>query len=997
MSRSESKKPSIVFLSDACLLDRKSGAAQSVRAMLLALKHAGWDCHIVTMAVFDGEGEYPLTSFHPEVAWDQEGQFSAVNDGTLVHHVFKGHSTRGSQIRPWEVDQFLIKAEEKLRALRPSVVLTYGGEFLKPLLSKVQQMGARTVFYVANAAYAQQAHFAFRFIDNFLVPSQAMADLYLHQKQIQAQVLGNVVDAPMDGQLNLSVQRLATRASRYVTMINPSPEKGGLFFLNLVARALTEAPHLRFRVVESRWDRARWAAQGAEIEKLSNLEWHPFTTDMSQIFEEAAVLLVPSLWFEASGRVVAEALLSGLPVLAMKSGGIPEQLNGGGFLFDVPANMAENFAAAPPPEALAKWMQFIRVLMNDDKIYGQAVQLALTAAQKHQRSVREAEVVRVFDQMQQQPLIASIGNDPRVVGMLQDLSQRMDDALQSVNTQLMQAHNDDIPQAGERVPSGKQEPYLPVLKLSMSQPAIRNALSAIKSGDGVAARKTLEQYLRLIPRDITALGLLADIAAKEELEAQARYLMEQVVELAPGFEQGQRQLLKYLTHAGDAETALKHSKALLKKAPNQYRFKSLHAGLLVTANRFDEAVALYETFITPTRGSPHDWMQYALALKTLGHQQEAVDAYRQAIAMAPERGAVWHGLSNTKLAVFKAQDIQLMNEQLGKEMATKDDLQNIHFTLGKAFEDQKDFEASFKHYDQANSIRRSQTSFHVGQVEAYVAQVKETFTAEFFASRQGMGHSAARPVFVLGMHRAGSTLTEQILASHSQIEGTRELPYMLRIGKDFGGPRSTDKAQSFHAKMAGDLAAQEWAALGQKYMADSQKERKTDRPLFVDKMPGNWMYAGLIHLMLPQAKIIDVRRAPMSAGFALFKMNFGRGGEYSYSQQDIARYYMAYTDLMAHFDSVLPGRIHHLSYESLVENTDAEIRRLIDYCGLPFEDNCLRYWETERAVQTPSSEQVRKPIYKEAMAQWKNYEPWLGPMKAAFGLAADAGSADTRP
>lgn len=259
------------------------------------------------------------------------------------------------------------------------------------------------------------------------------------------------------------------------------------------------------------------------------------------------------------------------------------------------------------------------------------------------------------------------------------------------------------------------------------------------------------------------------------------------------------------------------------------------------------------------------------------------------------------------------------------------------------------------------------------------------FTTDFLDERKDFGHKAADPIFVLGMHRAGSTLTEQILASHSQIEGTRELPNMLQIGRYFGGLSASGQERSFVTDLVCDLSLEEAADLGRMYLDLSRPERFTERPYFIDKMPANWMYTGLIHLMLPNAKIIDIRRKPMAAGFALFKMNFGRGVDHSYDQEDIARYYCAYADLMAHFDDVLPGRVHHIQYETLVENTEAEINRLIDYCDLPLEEGCLHYWETERAIQTPSSEQVRQPIFKGAVEQWRNYADWLGPMRAAFG------------
>ena len=357
----------------------------------------------------------------------------------------------------------------------------------------------------------------------------------------------------------------------------------------------------------------------------------------------------------------------------------------------------------------------------------------------------------------------------------------------------------------------------------------------------------------------------------------------------------------------------------------------------------------------------------------------------RAIARAPGHGAAWHALSNMKLAVFSEDDIAQMRQQLARDDLRDEDRYNIHFTLGKALEDQKSYAGSFEHYAAANRIRRDQSQFDIARLEDYVAEAKEQFSSAFFAERAGFGAPSEAPIFIVGLHRAGSTLIEQILAGHSQIEGTRELPDMLRIGRDFGGFDPRGQGNRLNNALLNNLTAAEAQQIGRRYLETTRAERKTDCPYFIDKMPGNWMYAGLIHMLLPKAKIIDIRRKPMAAGFALFKMNFGRGVDHSYDQVDIARYYRAYADLMAHFNTVLPGWVHHIQYETLVGDTEVEIRRLIEYCGLPFEDQCLRYWETERAVQTPSSAQVRQPIFKDAMEQWRNYAEWLGPMQRAFG------------
>ncbi|MEN8676363.1 MAG: sulfotransferase, partial [Alteriqipengyuania sp.] len=811
-----------------------------------------------------------------------------------------------------------------------------------------------------------------------VMPSQALAEHYKSEMGIEGAVLRDLVEPAFDGQRNLSPQRIAERRRRHVTMINPDPAKGGLFFLNVVSHLQTLAPSLKCRAVEGRWGRSQWEGRGVDLSGLKTLDWQSPTQNMARIFDEASLLLVPSLWFEASARVIAEAQLAGVPVLAMRSGGIPEQMGDGGFLFDIPDPLRTNWMAKPPIETVSHWAKFVKVLMEDDAIYRRAVQLALRAGQAHAPQARARSVVEMFDAIARRPALASLVNDPVLFDALSAFRAKLNTAREAVNTEL-DSRLGDTEHAGTA-----RDPYAEVLRLSMAQPAIRDALEAARTEDHTRARLILEQYLRLVPEDIVALGLLADAAAKQHQEAEARQLMERVVGLAPGFIAGHHQLVRYMQHARDARGALEQAAKLLNRVPKQSRYRSLYASLLASAHRFDESIAEYEALFEIVDGTAHDWMQYALALKTVGQQDKAVIAYRTAIRTAPDNGACWQGLSNMKLSVFTEEDIAEMQAQLKNEGLSKEDRQNIHFTLGKAFEDRKKYEASFNNYAQANLIRRTQTSFDVSRIESYVAQAKEVYTSELFEARRGQGNQAEDPVFVVGLHRAGSTLTEQILSSHSRIEGTRELHDLMRIGRDFGGDIGGEHTRPISGNLLWDLSEEELFGLGQSYLDATRIERLTERPLFVDKMPVNWMYAGLIHLILPNAKIIDIRRKPMAAGFALFKMNFGRGVEHAYDQKDIARYFCAYADFMSHMASVLPGRIHHIQYENLVADTESEIRRLFAYCRLPFEESCLRYWETERSVQTPSSEQVRKPIFRSAVEQWRNYEAFLGPLRDAF-------------
>lgn len=978
--------PKILFLSESCLLDYSSGAALDVRAILSALAKAGWDARAATLNCCDGDKEYPLAainaSLDPAVS---SGQAVTVEDGGLTYDILVARSTQHRKLRPWELRSYIEMAEERLTEFQPDIVLTYSSELLRPLLSRAQRLGAQTVFYVANPAVLRKPDVNLPFVDEVIVASKFVADLCNDVLGKRAHIFGGIVPRVFDGEVNRASERITTRRDRFVTLINPSPQKGGLFFINIAAQAAQIAPEVKFRGVESRWGRSNWEKLGVSAADLDRIDWHPHTPDIASIYEDAALLLVPSLWEEAAGRVISEALLAGLPVLAMRNGGISEQLGEGGILFDLPPELAADHLSAPSKDDLLRWTNFIKVLMENDDLYARAVSLALRETARVSPEKRSSDAVKLFEDLLELPEKSASGGDLATTNALKEYRVRMTQEREAINARMEMVRDAETTRAVDT-------PYLPLLQRSLAQPAIKEALVAANARDWDKARQILEPYLRLVPEDLTALALLAEVADGQEREGETLHLLERLVELAPGFLQGQQRLLTHLRRAGDASAALEHSEKLLARAPDNPRYQALHAGLLTTANRFDEAIALYESCFATYPGSAHDWMQYALALKTLGRQSEGIEAYRKAIEIAPKHGSAWHGLSNMKLAVFEQADIDYMEHLVSDEGLALDDLSNVHFTLGKAYEDAKSYAASFEHYGKANALRRQRNDYDASRVEDYVAQAKETFTPEFFSARNNFGNNAVDPIFILGLHRAGSTLTEQILASHSQIEGTRELPYMLRIGRDFGGLGPRGQERGLIADMLRDLSPEECYGLGQTYLDLSRPERMTERPLFIDKMPANWMYTGLIHLFMPKAKIIDIRRKPMAAGFALFKMNFGQGVNHSYAQEDIARYYRAYADLMTHFDEVLPGRVHHIQYETLVEDTEAEIRRLIDYCGLPFEEGCLRYWETERAIQTPSSEQVRQPIFKGAVDQWTHYAEWLSPMRAAFGdlIATDS-------
>jgi tetratricopeptide (TPR) repeat protein len=381
-------------------------------------------------------------------------------------------------------------------------------------------------------------------------------------------------------------------------------------------------------------------------------------------------------------------------------------------------------------------------------------------------------------------------------------------------------------------------------------------------------------------------------------------------------------------------------------------------------------------------------MSLGHALKTEGATERAIIAYRRAIEIAPAFGSAWWSLANLKTVRFDVADIAAMQAQL--QGGDLDDEQRLHFefALGKALEDAGEYAASFAHYASGNAIRRTQLPYDAEQNSQRRRRAQAVYTRKFLAERAGAGHDDPAPVFILGMPRAGSTLLEQILSSHPQVEATMELPDIIAITRDLRARSAQPETTSYHDIVAG-MDPAEFKALGERYIATTRVQRKQGTPLFIDKMPNNFAHVGLIHLILPNAKIIDARRHPLACGFSNFKQHFARGQAFSYDLTDMGRYYADYVALMAHFDGVLPGRVHRVVYEELVADTEARVRALLDYCGLPFDARCLRFFENDRPVRTASSEQVRQPIYREGVDQWRHYEPWLGPLKAALGPVLD--------
>lgn len=531
---------------------------------------------------------------------------------------------------------------------------------------------------------------------------------------------------------------------------------------------------------------------------------------------------------------------------------------------------------------------------------------------------------------------------------------------------------------------GADAAYAHHIKVSTRDPRLLAPASALCENKVAVAEVLLKDHLKKHPTDVVAIRMLAEVAARLGRLADAENLLVRCLELAPGFNAARQNYAGVLHRRNKSAEALAEVDRLLAVEPRNAGLRSLKAAVLGRLGVVDEAIDLYAGVLRDYPGQAKLWMSYGHTLKTAGRQADSVSAYEQGIALAPNLGEAYWSLANLKTFRFSPAQVAAMLAQLRRADLSIEDQWHFHFALGKAFEDAREHGKSFGHYAEGNRLRRTVLHYQADDVTGHVRRSKRLLTGTFFASRAGFGSPAADPIFIVGLPRAGSTLVEQILASHSGVEGTMELPDIPAMVAELGGRRKLSEDTKYPEVLA-ELDAGELRALGERYLRQTRIQRKTDAPFFIDKLPNNWAHVGLIHLMLPNARIVDARRHPLSCCFSNFKQHFARGQSFTYSLEDLGRYYRDYAELMAHFDRVLPGRVHRVIYERMVEDTEGEVRRLLDYCGLPFEDRCLRFYENERAVRTASSEQVRQPIYRDSVDQWRSYDKWLGPLRDALG------------
>ncbi len=512
-----------------------------------------------------------------------------------------------------------------------------------------------------------------------------------------------------------------------------------------------------------------------------------------------------------------------------------------------------------------------------------------------------------------------------------------------------------------------------------------NATGLFHDGDLGPAEQIVRSYLLQHGDQPEAMRLLARIGMARDVLDDAEALLAAVLELAPDYQAARYDYAQTLVQRHKYVEARTQIMRLLRVEPSNLDYRSLAATTAVGLGEQDEAIALYSAMLADRPDDPDVHLWLAHALKTVGRTSEAVDAYRAAAAARPDFGDAYWSLANLKSYRFSDEEIARMRAEEASPATAPVDRHHLCFALGKALEDRAETAESWRYYAQGNALKRSESRYRPEIIETNTKKQIEVCTAEFFSRRAGWGTPARDPIFILGLPRSGSTLLEQILASHSQVEGTQELADIQRIVLDLQG-RDLDLDDPRYPGVLADMTGDDFTRLGAKYMADTQVYR-TGKPLFIDKMPNNFRHIGLIHLMLPNATIIDARRDPVSCCFSNLKQLFAQGQEFAYSIDDIARYYRTYLELMRHWDDVSPGRVLRVQHEDVIADLEASVRRMLDHCGLPFEPACVAFHKTRRSVRTPSSEQVRQPIFRDGLDQWRLYERWLEPLETALGDA----------
>jgi tetratricopeptide (TPR) repeat protein len=525
--------------------------------------------------------------------------------------------------------------------------------------------------------------------------------------------------------------------------------------------------------------------------------------------------------------------------------------------------------------------------------------------------------------------------------------------------------------------------YLEHVATAQRNPVLMHAGKALVVNDLGVAERLLKPFLQEHPTDVAAIRMLAEVAGRIGHYEDAENLLRRALELCPSFSAARFNLAIVLHRQHRSTEAAAEVEALLNEDPDSAAYRNLHGAVHSRLGNYEDAVGQFERVLKNRPGDPHLWMNYGHALKTIGRREESVAAYRRCIDLRRNLGEAWWSLANLKSRVLTDADIQAMNEILAGENLSVANRLHLHFALGAAHEDREAWAVSFDHYLQANALRRAQIRYDPAETWGIANRTSAFMSSQGFRALLGAGCDSRAPIFIVGMPRSGSTLVEQILASHSLIEGTKELAEISLLA---GGliRKTNSKGAGLYPGSIELLERPDIRTLGESYIRSSRMYRKTDKPFFIDKMPNNWLHVALISLILPNAKIIDVRRDPMDCCMSNFKQHFARGQHFSYSLPEVGEFYCAYVHAMNDAQIARPGAIYRLHYESLVDDLESEAGALLDFIGVPFEPSCMKFWENDRAVQTASSEQVRRRIYRSGLGHWRHFAPWLGILSDTF-------------
>ncbi|MGI9271968.1 MAG: tetratricopeptide repeat-containing sulfotransferase family protein [Woeseiaceae bacterium] len=501
------------------------------------------------------------------------------------------------------------------------------------------------------------------------------------------------------------------------------------------------------------------------------------------------------------------------------------------------------------------------------------------------------------------------------------------------------------------------------------------------------AERLCRHFLQSNPQHVEGMRLLADLGVKSGVLDDAEFILESAVEFEPNNLLARHDYMTVLYRRQKYEESLEQARLLRQADPHNLDYKISYANQAVAVGDYDAALGIYSDAIRMRPNSAELHLVHGHALKTIGRLDDAIAAYRHSFRARPSFGDAYWSLANLKTYRFVDEEVASMRNLEADPDTVVEDRAHFCFALGKHYEDVEKFADSAEYYERGNSLRKSQLRYDSNHMTERLNLQKQYCKADLFATKSGYGHDSAEPIFVVGLPRAGSTLLEQILASHAQVDGTLELPNIPSLAFRLAGRRTIDEEPRYPSILH-DLTAEQCEKFGSAFISDTQVHRG-GAPFFIDKMPNNFRHIGLIHMILPNAKIIDARRHPMACCFSGYKQLFASGQEFTYGLTEIGHYYRDYVELMDHWDDVLPGKILRVQYENIVADLETEVKKILDFCDLPFDQNCIEFHKTERSVRTPSSEQVRQPIYTGGLEQWRNFEPWLDPLKLALGDVMD--------